>query len=125
MLAIQLRDWQILTVRRIFSRFGRWRVASLALALAMLGCAHADEIHKAAAKGDVERIRRAMVADAEIVTATDTQGKTLLHWAAEYGQPKVVKLLLDHKADVNARDDLAPLVGQYITLNLAMGFNLG
>lgn len=39
------------------------------------------------------------------VSPAQTDGKTPLHWAALKGYSKIVRLLLDHGADVNARDE--------------------
>ena len=43
--------------------------------------------------------------DGADITATDGNGRTLLHWAAECNRRTgVIELLLEHGADVNARD---------------------
>ncbi len=38
-------------------------------------------------------------------TAVHSAGSTALHWAAFYGNRRIVRLLIDAKANVNARDD--------------------
>jgi len=35
----------------------------------------------------------------------DDEGKTALHWAADEEHEAVVRMLLEHKADVDARDN--------------------
>lgn len=40
------------------------------------------------------------------VMSIDTVGNTLLHYAAEKGKLDVVKMLINHKADVNATNRL-------------------
>ena len=45
-----------------------------------------------------------LVARGADVNATDNDGETPLHMAAETGQRDVAEWLLGHKADINARD---------------------
>lgn len=61
----------------------------------------AEEIHKAARGGDLERVRQLL--PMVPVNHRDNLGGTLLHDAAWAGEAKVAELLLDRGADVNAR----------------------
>ena len=64
---------------------------------------------EAAASGDVESLRRLLVADPELVRAARPGaphgGWTALHTAAHAAHVGAVRLLLDHGADPNAREE--------------------
>jgi len=62
-----------------------------------------DELHKAAARGDLERVRELIKRRAD-VNARDKDGRTPLHHAAYNGRLEVARLLVERGADVNARD---------------------
>ncbi len=81
--------------------------AVLAL-LAML--MQASEIHDAAQRADVKTIKELLAKDPGLVNARLTTSedslsyrKTPLHVAAEFGHTDVIRLLLEHKADINSR----------------------
>jgi len=59
-------------------------------------------IHDAAAKGNIEAVKKHLSDDAN-VNAKDDGGWTPLHRAAEAGQNEIVELLIDEGADVNAK----------------------
>lgn len=63
--------------------------------------AHVD-IHAAAGLGDLRRVKRFISENPDSVHARGPDGATPLHFAAT---PKVAAFLLDHGADINARDD--------------------
>ncbi len=63
------------------------------------------EIHDAAAKGDLEKVKVLLKGNPGTdVNAKDNEGRTPLHAAAYNGHKDVVQLLLANKADVNAKD---------------------
>lgn len=80
---------------------------------ALSGCAgklmpshHAPEeysaIFAAASAGDIAKLRRDIDDDPELIKATEWDGRTLLHDAADKSQASTAQYLLDRGADVNA-----------------------
>jgi len=63
------------------------------------------EFFAAVKSADMARVRELLVSDPALVRATDDEGATALHHAAERGHRDVVRLLLENGATVNARDD--------------------
>ncbi len=61
------------------------------------------ELHDAAKKGDVKRVRKLLEEGAN-PNARDENDNTPLHWAAPWGHVDVVKLLLEHGADPNIKN---------------------
>jgi ankyrin repeat protein len=59
---------------------------------------------KAAKSGNVAAVRLLLEADPSLVDARDTDGSTPLHCAAWKGHAEVAALLLDHGADIHARN---------------------
>jgi ankyrin repeat protein len=55
--------------------------------------------------GDLSEVEARIQADPELLQCTDPNGFTPLHLAAAYGHPRIVKLLLDHKADLVAQSN--------------------
>jgi hypothetical protein len=55
--------------------------------------------------GDLEKIEAALKGKPDLVFNKDRAGMTLLHWAAFWGQEKVVEQLLANKAEVNAKSN--------------------
>lgn len=47
----------------------------------------------------------------------DNNNNTALHYAAGYGQADIVKLLLDHKADVSAKNEEGKTAKEVAELN--------
>jgi ankyrin repeat protein len=48
-----------------------------------------------------------------VIDARDDDGRTSLSMAVERGKIEVARLLLEHSADVNARDELGKTPSQY------------
>ncbi len=58
----------------------------------------------AAASGDVESVRAVLQSHPELINEKDDAGATALHYAALGGHREVARLLVQHGADINARD---------------------
>jgi hypothetical protein len=63
------------------------------------------EIHVAAQRGDVEKVKALLKGNPNLVFSQDNKGDTALHWAASNDHKEVAELLIASKADVNARDN--------------------
>ena len=64
-----------------------------------------EDIFAAAIVGHTDKVAAFLKQDPKLLNARDGDGKTALHWAALYGQTKVMELLLANKADVNSLDE--------------------
>src|SRR5437867_3525009 len=64
-----------------------------------------EDIFAAAIVGHTDQVAALLKEDPKLINARDGDGKTALHWAALYGQKKVMELLLAEKADVNSVDE--------------------
>ena len=64
-----------------------------------------EDIFAAAIVGHTDKVAAFLKQDPKLINARDNGGKTALHWAALYGQEKVMELLLAEKADVNSLDE--------------------
>ena len=62
------------------------------------------ELFAAVASGDSGRVRELLAADPAAARAKDGEGATPLHYATLSGRREIAELLLQHGADVNARD---------------------
>src|SRR5206468_12230693 len=72
-------------------------------ALLLFALIPSEELWEAAKRGDVKTVE-ALLAKGVDVNAKSAYGATALHFACDKGQVEVVKLLLKHKADGNAKD---------------------
>jgi len=63
-----------------------------------------EDIYAAAVVGHVDKVAAFLKQDKKLVNARDSDGRAPLHWAAIYGQTKVMELLLAEKTDVNLLD---------------------
>jgi ankyrin repeat protein len=88
--------------------------AIIVIALACSSLAFCDEIHDAAQRGDLAKIKALLKDHPHLVFSKDNFGLTPLHWAALAGHKDVAALLLANKADVNAQSK-----GGWGPLNLA------
>jgi len=74
------------------------------LSLATVCLAATGDIHDAAKKGDLAKVKDLLVTDPS-ANLKDESGNTPLHYAAMEGWKDVVELLLVNKADVNAKNN--------------------
>ncbi len=63
-----------------------------------------EDIHDAVRKGDLERVRSLVEADAELVNLKDEDGRTPLHWACLGGRNEIVAFLIEKGAELNTID---------------------
>ena len=66
------------------------------------------DLHFAAQDGDLARVQQ-LVARGDDVNAFDDLAKTPLHYAVEFERFEIAEFLIQHGADVNARDE--PSIG--------------
>lgn len=77
------------------------KIIWLAVTLLLLSdVLNAGELHEAAQKGDLRKVKLLLKSEANI-DAMDDQGVTPLLWASTYGKAEVVKYLISKGADVN------------------------
>jgi ankyrin repeat protein len=95
--------------------------------------ADAEEIKKIIQSGDLPRLQELAKKVPSLLRFRDSQGRTLLHGAAAYGQVEMARWLIDQGADVNARtvDMATPLMhaalsgkGEMARLLIARGADL-
>jgi ankyrin repeat protein len=70
----------------------------------LLASGATEDIYAAAVVGHVDKVAAFLKNDKKLVNARDSGGRPPLHWAALYGQTRVMELLLAEKADVNLLD---------------------
>ncbi len=63
-----------------------------------------EDILTAAAAGDMDEVAAVLSMDNRLARATDADGRTPLHLAAERGHVATVETLLHNNADPNTRD---------------------
>jgi ankyrin repeat protein len=73
------------------------------ITLAWSSLAFCGEVHDATRGGDLEKVKALLKKNPDLVLSKDDIGATPLHYAAQYGQNNVAELLLNNKADVNAK----------------------
>lgn len=78
-------------------------------------------LHYAAKTGNVDLIRKLLVAGAKMINVRDRMGKTPLHYAAEAGLEDVVLALVDNGADVSLVDKEGRRASDYASEGSAVG----
>jgi ankyrin repeat domain-containing protein 17 len=63
------------------------------------------ELRNAACSGKIRDVRKLLNDDTVNVNGKDSSGYTALHWACDCHHDKIVKLLLDHGANIEARSE--------------------
>ena len=96
---IDLVDAKGRTVLACAARSGKQEVVEFLLEMGAT-----EDIYAAAIVGHVDKVAAFLKQDKKLVNAKDSGGRAPLHWAALYGQKKVMELLLAEKADVNLLD---------------------
>src|ERR1043166_3257174 len=81
----------------------RLRIACFLIATTWSLGAVAGEIHDACSLGNLDKVKSILASRPELVNSTDSYGRRPLHYAAQRGHTDIVKLLIDYKADVNAK----------------------
>ena len=97
---IDLMDAKGRTVLARAERSGKQEVVEFLLAMGAT-----EDIYAAAIVGHTDKVAAFLKQDPKLINARDSGGKAALHWAALYGQGKVMELLLAQKADVNSLDE--------------------
>lgn len=92
-------------------------IAFSAFLLFLFASIWADEIHDAARKGDLAKVKELLEKDPKLVNAKDERESTPLHFAASRGHKEIVELLVAKGADVNAKNDMG-----YSPLDWAMEY---
>ncbi len=87
--------------------FKTLKIVSIVIVFLMidLSFGKAHEIHVAAQKGHLSRIKELLSKDPELLNFRDENGRTPLHWACREGYERVVEYLINEGADVNIRDN--------------------
>src|SRR5206468_2498111 len=96
---IDLVDAKGRTVLACAGRSGKQEVVEFLLSKGVT-----EDIYAAVIVGHVDKVAAFLKQDKKLVNARDSDGRAPLHWAALYGQKKVMDLLLAEKADVNLLD---------------------
>jgi ankyrin repeat protein len=71
---------------------------------AFIVCVYADEIHEAARKGDLTKVKELLDKHPELVNAVDNRNCTPLHFAVNGGYTEIANLLIEKGADILAKD---------------------
>ena len=87
--------------KQCFMRCFPTGIVLLTLAICRTACC--GEIHKAAAQGNLSKATMLLKENPRLSSSTDKDGWTPLHHAVAESHKAMVALLLDHKADVNAK----------------------
>jgi ankyrin repeat protein len=82
----------------------RTLILCLFFATAAVSPSWGEPVHDAARKGDLGKLKELVAANPAVVTSKDKMGKTPLHLAAANDHKDLAEFLLDHGADINARD---------------------
>lgn len=88
-------------------------VTVIALFLGGLVSCSREDVYEATWNGHFEKVKALLKEKPELISSKNADGDTLLFWAVISLNTNVVKLLIDNKADVNARNDngMTPLIG--------------
>ncbi|ROL47301.1 26S proteasome non-ATPase regulatory subunit 10 [Anabarilius grahami] len=68
------------------------------------------EICNLAYTGELEELKKCVLSDSSLVTKTDQDSRTALHWACSAGHVDIVQFLLNLGVEVNLQDDIAQIL---------------
>ena len=90
---------------RFYSFFG----ACLVFSMSIFGCE--ASVYDLVGRGDLEKLEQRLHDEPDLVHSRNALGKTSLHYAVTYRQPKALALLISNGAEVNVKDEtgLMPL----------------
>lgn len=74
------------------------------LILAITTVAYGGEIHVAAEKGELAKVRSLIAGNPSLVNVEGNQNATPLHWAAARGRKDIAVFLISQKANLEAKD---------------------
>jgi ankyrin repeat protein len=76
-----------------------------------IGFIESQEIHQAAAKGEISIVKSLLAADAKLINSLDNYNRTPLHWACRIDNIELVRLLIEQGSDLNRMDmnGIAPI----------------
>ncbi len=94
-----------------YKRWGSFVVMTLICTTVLLGCARS--VHDEAAAGNLEAVEAMIAEDPNLVNEPGFKDMTPLHYAASRGRAEVAGFLIEHGADLDARNStgLTPLHG--------------
>lgn len=101
-ISVVLPSWAIVAlpvVLLLATLYGLWRYARRGT----------TPLHRAAAKGNVDRLVQLLLASPRSVNEPDFMGFSPLQYAAYWGQTETARLLLDHGADMTVKRRFSPL----------------
>jgi ankyrin repeat protein len=81
-----------------------WRMILAGCLVAAAADVHAAEIHDAARKGDLARVRELIAGEPAQVNSRDRNGSAPLHHAAMSGHLDIVRMLLEQNAEIDLAD---------------------
>jgi ankyrin repeat protein len=85
------------------------RLAALPIALSLFSATllplDAQSVFEAAREGDASAVRQLLASEPDLVSQTDTRGRTPLRVAAAYGQLEACRVLIGAGAEVNVADE--------------------
>ncbi len=79
-------------------------IVLFAVLFTLISSSWADDIHKAAQKGDLAKVKELLEKNPELVNAKDQDGDTPLMYAATGGSISMVQLLIAEGADIEAKN---------------------